>query len=776
MNHRTSWKPGALAAITLAAITLAAIALAGCTGIPPAPQPGLTLRVLSSEPDYVSGGDARVEVAAPAGLEGRLAFRLNGRRIDPPMAAAGKRSEGIVTGLVNGRNVLEATLTDARGRVSSDALVLTNHPVTGPMFSGPQQQPFICRSEESGLGQPLVDNQEGIGHPVFEEGGKRLLGYSRYCGIKTQVHYFYYTGEGFKPFDPASGYAAPPADLKTIAIEGASLPFVVRVEGGSINRFLYTIAMLAPFPQAPGAAPLDGVHWNRKLLYWMRGGAGVGHQQGTAMWFNNGLWSAERELMPTLLRQGYAVATTSGNESGVQLNIRLSEETAMMTKEHFIETYGVPRHTIGIGASGGALQQYLPAQNRPGLLDAGIPIQSYPDMITQAIPVSDCPLLEQYFADEVALDPASPWKLWSRRSLIEGMNASDTVINPITGKPGSTECINGWQELVPTVINPAYKDPEYDQAARRYGYRPDVFANVKWTHWNDLANIYGTDARGFAPTTIDNVGVQYGLGALARGQIGKDEFLRINACVGGWKSQSAFVPWDRAADPFDARNMQRSATCRDPHGQPAARHEGDVQAMRAAYVSGHVFTGRRLAFPAIDLRPYLEPVLDMHNARQSFSIRARLLDANPAAARNQVIWFNAPQVPMTGLVNEALAVLEDYLAAGVAPAAFTDRCVDAGGATIAAGPHAWAGVLDGRPPGPCTRAFPIYSSPRMEAGESIKGAIFKCTTKALALAFSDGTYPRSVQFTPAEKAWLERIFPQGVCDYRLPDQGRPAGL
>ncbi|NHZ99543.1 DUF6351 family protein [Massilia sp. CCM 8734] len=133
MNHWTCLKPG----------TLAAIALAGCTGAIPSPEPGITLRVLSGEPDYVSGGDARVEVAAPAGLEGRLAFRLNGRRIDPPMAAAGKRSEGVVSGLVNGRKLLEVALTDPRGRVRTDALVLTNYPVTGPMFSGPQQQPFI---------------------------------------------------------------------------------------------------------------------------------------------------------------------------------------------------------------------------------------------------------------------------------------------------------------------------------------------------------------------------------------------------------------------------------------------------------------------------------------------------------------------------------------------------------------------------------------------------------------------------------------------------------
>lgn len=40
-----------------------------------------------------------------------------------------------------------------------------------------------------------------------------------------------------------------------------------------------------------------------------------------------------------------------------------------MVKEHFIEEYGLPTHTIGWGESAGAVQQYLIVQNYPGLLD-----------------------------------------------------------------------------------------------------------------------------------------------------------------------------------------------------------------------------------------------------------------------------------------------------------------------------------------------------------------------------------------------------------------------
>ncbi|NHZ43481.1 DUF6351 family protein [Massilia aquatica] len=767
----TPWNPSFACALAAA---LVPIALAGCGGAPQAPDSKLSLTVLSSKPHEVSGGDARIAVSAAPDAAG-LTFLLNGRRIAPPLVGAGTRMEGVVSGLADGANTLEVRYAGPGGGDASASLVLTNHPLSGPIFSGPQQQPFVCRTQESGLGQPLVDNQDGIGHPVFDVVGGRPVGHSKSCAIKTQIHYFYFNGDGFKPFDAATGYTTPPADLKTIVLKGASVPYVVRVEAGTINRFVYTIAMLAPSAQRPDTAPgFETASWNRKLVYWLRGGVGLGHQQGSAIWFSNGLRGIERQIISRILAQGYAVASSSGNEAGVHYNMRLAEETAMMTKERFIEAVGQPKFTIGIGGSGGAVQQYLFAQNRPGLLDAGIPVQSYPDMVTQTIPVADCPLLEQYFSDEVARDPASPWASWSRRALIEGSNASDTAGNPVTNKPGSTECINGWQGAVPTVLNPVFKDPRYELVAQNYGYPADVFSKVKWTHWNDLANIYGTDGDGHAPSPIDNVGVQYGLGALAQGQIGKDEFLRINACVGSWKEPSQFVMWDAAADPFDARNMQRSANCRDPDGVPAPRRAGDLAAMRAAYASGHVFTGQRLDIPMIDVRPYLEPSLNMHNARQAFSVRARLLGANRAAAKNQVIWFAAEKADQSARAIDALAVLDRYLSDGAAPAAFNDRCFDASGAVIASGTSVWDGVLNQRPKGACSVAFPIFSSPRMVAGDSIKGDIFKCKLKPVATALGDGTYPEAARFTAQDHQWLARIFPQGVCDYRAGDLGRPA--
>jgi hypothetical protein len=220
--------------------------------------------------------------------------------------------------------------------------------------------------------------------------------------------------------------------------------------------------------------------------------------------------------------------------------------------------------------------------------------------------------------------------------------------------------------------------------------------------------------------------------------------------------------------------MTRSASCREPGGTPAPRRSGDVPAMRTAYASGHVFTGQKLGIPMIDLRPYLEPELNMHNSRQSFSVRARLLDANPQAAANQVIWFTGSDASMLVSILDALAVVDRTLSSGRAQSEFVDKCVDASGVAIASGPAVWDGIVDKKAPGACTLAYPTFTSARMVAGDSIKGDIFKCALKPVSSALTDGTYPSAVRFTDVEKDWLRRIFPDGVCDFSQPDQGRPA--
>ena len=189
-----------------------------------------------------------------------------------------------------------------------------------------------------------------------------------------------------------------------------------------------------------------------------------------------------------------------------------------------------------------------------------------------------------------------------------------------------------------------------------------------------------------------------------------------------------------------------------------------------------------IEIPVIDWRPYLEPWLNMHNAHQSFAARQRLLD-HDGDASNQVIWFTMgreddlfDQRPMAfEVMDRWMTNLRNHPERGVAgnrPAGAVDRCFDADGQPIAAGPGVWSGILDGGPDGPCTDAFPIYSQSRIVAGGPITGDVFKCATTSVAEAVAAGVYGGWVP-DDTERAMLEEIFPDGVCDWSQGDVRRP---
>ncbi len=770
---------------SLAACAAVALLAAGCGS---SDLPAVSMKVLSSSPDYVSGGDSRIEVKAASGEQSKLEFWLNGKQITPVLKANGDRMEGLVSGLVNGSNTLEVRHKD-RGALTS--LKLTNYPITGPMFSGPQQTPFVCTTKQLGL-QPLVDAATAPGYPVTDANNNKI-GYSRNCSIASYVAYSYFssTENKFKPM-PTDG--SKPADLaKTKLSDGRSVDFIVRREIGSVNRFLYSFAMLAPFGE--NSAKPDTSLWNGKLLYWFQGGVAIGHSQGTV---HGG------SMNPDILGQGYAIVHSSGNNTGTHYNLQVAGETAMMTKEAFIKRYGVPTYTVGLGGSGGAIQQYIIAQNNPGVLDAMLPVQSYPDMVTQTIHVGDCELLEHYMD---VTDKANPkWRVTKNRSLLAGMNGEETPagqtdvakvndpladLKPLLGYStarGSNECVKAWRGLSPLAMNPHYGRADNQELMEPAG----IMDKVHWTHYDDLRNIYGVDDTGYARPTWDNVGVQYGLKSLKQGTITAAEFLDVNFKVGGWKHQRDMVqeafPFlgsvaDVMADPtkFDPwsrRNMRLSA---DP-AVPAPRTAGDPIAMKAAYTSGMVFGGQ-VALPTIDHRQYMERELDMHNVHQSFAVRKRMIQ-KMGHSDHLVIWFTdtKPGTPKASQSLEAAAVMDEWMAniranptrtiAQNRPAKAVDSCFDVNGKLMFSGADVWDGILNDKPQGACTKAFPLYSTSRIVAGAPIEGGIYRCALKSVDTAVADGTY---APWTPnaAEIAKLKQIFPSGVCDYSKPDQARP---
>jgi len=768
-----------------------------------AANPHYDLKVLSSAPDQVTGEDVLVQVlfkghpirSEPA-VQSRLrqlTFWLNGQPVNPEIRTGRHGHEVLVSGLREGENRLELHHRRQGPLASVD---LTAYPVTGPIFSGPQQYPFVCTVTTELGKQPLVDTDGDTGFPVLDEQGSQT-GLSRDCSIESYVSFLYRTTGG--SWAPLPDDGSRPEDMATAELtDGRIVDFIVRQERGTINRFIYSFATLAEAGDQPWEA--STANWNGRLLFHFQGGVGIGHSQGSI--------SNSRALQPDTLEKGYAVIYSTGTRTSPHYNLQVGGETALMVKEHFIKRFGVPDYTVAIGGSGGGIQQYVYSQNHPDLLDGGVPQYSYPDMVTQVIHIGDCELLE-YYMD--ATDRGNPkWQTTSNRSWLVGLNSNDQYPDPFaqikqmlgySTAPGMTECIPAWRGLTPLVMNPHFGQADNQELMQPEG----VMDDVRWTHYSDAKNIYGVDENGDPRTLFDNVGVQYGLEALREGNITREEFLKLNAQVGGWKQPSEMVqegfPFlgsisdvladPTAFDPWSSRNMNLSP---DGGATPAPRTEGDLEAIRAAYNSGLVFDGQ-LNMPVIDWRHYLEEVLDMHNSHQSFSARQRIIN-RMGNAGNQVIWFtdarptdySDPDRPEPreefNQTWMALEVLHDWITniqqnpeLGIAanrPMEARDACFNTDGTLIDIGETVWNGILDDEAEGACTSRFQTYTTSRMEAGGPIEGSIFRCSLKSVDAALSDGTYG-PVSFTAEEVDRLNDIFPDGVCDYSQPDQGRPAG-
>jgi hypothetical protein len=749
--------------LKLAVLASAAMLAATAAPADAAPAPDgfgghrLELDVLSSRADEVSGGDALIRVKLGARIDpDDVRVTLNGADVT---GRFGDGWTGVVDGMRLGANVLRATA----GRGRSASLLVKNHPIAGPIFSGPKQYPFLCRTEQAGLGQPIVDNQAGQGMRVFalDANGQKttqVIGWSKDCAAPTVVDRLYRATDGsFKPM-PADG--SRPADVTTTTtLDGRTVDYVVERERGTINRFVYAITRLAD----PGG-------WNKRVIFRFDGGVAIGHDQGRL---------PGGHLYHEGLSLGYAVLYSTGTRTNTHYNLILGGETALMLKERFIERHGVPSYTVGVGGSGGGIQQYVYGQNYgTRVIDAAIPQYSYPDMVTQTIHVGDCELLEYYMDVTDAANPK--WRNWDNRTWLIGMNASATVPNPYRGNaPGSTECVKGWRGLTPLALNPNWQQPD---DLWNIMDPPGVMLTVKWSHWDDLVTIYGTGPDGYARSAWDNVGVQYGLSSLTAGHLTPAEFLDLNAKVGSWKSSAdmvgegcPFVPTlcaDPAQfDPWSARNMRLSP---DGGATPAPRTTGDRQAMRAAERSGLVFRGD-IDLPIIDWRHYLEDELDMHNSHQSFAARQRMLNHDRRAG-NQVIWFtDARPARASDQTPQALAVIDQWMAniqatpwrgvTGNKPALAVDRCFDTLGNEIASGPGVWDGILDRKPAGACTARFPLYGTSRTVAGGPIEGGVFACERQSVDAAIARGLYG-SWRPDATQRARLKQIFPTGVCDYR----------
>ena len=732
------------------------------------------IRTLSNRADLISDGDALVEVRVPKTVPmKKVTLTLNGADVGAAFVAdeQARTFRGVLTGMRLGMNLFVA---DANGHGHGRpwaSLKITNHPRGGPVLLGSQTQPWICAT-------PLPVAQSG-NTPASNASGLSTTAVDAQCNIATEFKLFYRTttaGCSSALPDPSPPAAPPtnncfkpytvgatPADLAmTTTTAGLTVPYIVRVERGTINRGIYDIAVLFD-PAKPWSALAPQAQWNGKVVYTF--GASTGQPRLQFRTEQN--WADH-----SALSRGFMVVDNSLTDSLYNSNRVLNAETLMMMKEHIVDSYGEIKYTLGNGCSGGSIQQNTAASIFPGLLDGIQPSCDYPDSITTGLEVIDCVLLVNLYA-------GPDWTALMTGLTQDQINAKKTAINGHLDHLGCQSWNNAFGfnnkpgNYARTLVSNSTTGALTTLAESRNNcllpaalvYDPVTNPNGTRCGDNDLsAAVWGTTDNANAPGSLrarqtgDNVGIQYGLGALLSGAITPEEFVTLNEKIGGTDADSNRI---------------------------AARTRADLPALRIAYRAGIVASGKNLGkLPIIDSRGYDEQ--GIHYIWRSFAERARIDAANGGNHGNQVMWrygtglLPATAAQVTAVTLESLLTMDTWLTQllttapkatlnsvrtqaqviAAKPATAFDLCYLTGDATFSTKVTDMA-LCDADP------RLAKHSSPRQVAGGPLAENILKCQLKPLMLA----DYA-PVTFSDAQIARLHATFPEGVCDWSEPGVGQ----
>jgi hypothetical protein len=742
------------------AALFASSAVMVATGAADAPT-AFAIKAISTDASRVTGGDVLLEIVLPSGaMPSALKVAAGGRDVTSVfkmVAPVGKLvKDGATWGLVTGLPIGKTTITAALGTGAPASLEVTNYPMTGPVFSGPWIKPFICQTQDF-----VLPDGGRLGPPLDEN-----------CSARTVIQYVYRStldpataaarggagananGAGaaaVNPSDPNAaaapaaqaaargrGAAAPPAfrplpspmslpsDVAmTTTTDGVTVPFVVRVETGTMDRGIYQSAILFdPTHDAPASATTPPRGWNHRLI----GVHGSGCPGG---WYIQGGREGVSPLDLVRLGQGYALFVNSLNHPTNSCNAVVAGEAAMMGKEHFIETFGVPLYTMSTGGSGGAYTSLQLADNYPGLFDGVSVSATFPDALAIAMSGLDGHLLTHYF--HVTKPAGLTDEQKNAISGYSGVKALEDAANQSerTDPVPHREDIQGynsavWNAAVPEALR-------YDPVNNPKGARPTVFDVAK--------NVYGVDAAtGYALRPYDNVGVQYGLNALNSGAITTADFLELNDKIGGFDHDANYV---------------------------SSRTAGDAGAMKRAYQAGLMLSGKGgLAnIPVFDNATKNE-MSGYHYAWFDFALRDRLREANGNSS-NMVIWRSTTPAALQAVFDKWMIAYMSDKGAGTTrekmlrnkPAAAVEGCYDK------STPPAFVAenlIFSSKPVSKCSGMYPVYSNPRHEAGGPLAANVFKCQLKPVDV--KDYKTPMSA----SDMAKLKTIFPAGVCDFSKP--------
>ena len=781
MNHRAR-RAARIAAASITAVVLLAACGGGGSEAPSAaataaqsnlPPFNFEIRTLSNRADLISNGDALVEVQVPKNVPmKKVTLTLNGADVGAAFVADenARTFRGVVTGLVVGENTL---IADSNGQGNGRpwaSLKITNHARGGPVLLGSQTQPWICAT-------PTPIAESGI-TPASNASGLTTAAVDAQCNIATEFKLFYRTttvgcstalpdpsppaaqptNNCFKPYTVGSA----PADLATTTTTtGQTVPYIVRVERGTLNRGIYDIVVLFdPTSTTPWTALTPQSRWNGKVLYSFGASTGQPRQQ----FRTEQNWADD-----SALSRGFMVVDHSLTDSLYNSNRVLVAETVLMMKEYIVDRYGEIKYTLGNGCSGGSIQQNTVSSIYPGLLDGIQPSCNYPDSITTGMEVLDCVLLVNAYV-------TPEWTALMVPLTQAERNAKKTAINGQLDHIGCQSWNNAFGfnnkpgNYVPVLVTPPPTGAIAPVGAPRNNCRLpaalvyDPVTNPTGTRcgdadlatavWGSTAGVAGSTR---ARQTGDNVGIQYGLNALRSGAITAEEFVTLNERIGGFDADSNRI---------------------------AARTTADAPALDIAYRAGIVSSGKNLGkLPILDSRGYDEQ--GIHYIWRTFSERARIDTAN-GNHNNHVMWrYGTGLLPATAaqvaaVTVQSLVTMDVWLSklletapketlnsvrtqqqvVAAKPAGAVDLCYLTGDTSFT------TKVLD---QAACDADLRLakHASPRQVAGGSIEENILKCQLKPL-----NAAEYAPVALSAGQLARLQAVFPGGVCDWSKPGVGQ----
>jgi hypothetical protein len=470
------------------------------------------IHVLSNRADLISAGDALVAVDIGSADPSTVRVTVGDRDVTDAFAVRPNgRYEGLVEGLAVGENQLTATVPDA----PPAHITIVDHPNGGPVFAGPQVQPWVCQegARDAQCNQPETYEYE----------------------YRSSV-----TGQ-FAAYDPDN----PPSDVaQTTTDEGVTVPFIVRIETGYQDRDQYKIAVLFD-PSKPWTAWAPQRQFNHKLLITHGSSCGIDHQSGSAP-------SVTDDTLPVggspteALGRGFAIMSTALDNAGHNCNLVTQAESLVMAKERLVERYGELRYTIGTGCSGGSLTQQQVANAYPGIYQGILPQCSFPDAWSTGQQLADYHVYRAFairarlerehgsYANQVIWEGPVPligqtdYTVLGLRAMDRWLSAveKDTRDVPLArkvvdDKPADVHdrCTDGLGHAIPSqevcaLINPISTTPrmvagegiETDvntcslKPLRRSDYLPIVFTDAQWAQ---LRAAFGTGVCDWSRPGVD---------------------------------------------------------------------------------------------------------------------------------------------------------------------------------------------------------------------------------------------------------------------------------